>query len=254
MKKLTKNFMSIVLGFMFCCTATLSASAQKERIDEQLSILEGSSIYIDLSVVDADIEVSPDDTVYISYYNTEDIEYEIEQYDDELTLKQIKRKEDVSFNFNNNPKLTVLIPKQFNGDLTIDSGVGGVSIRDVFARSIGVHATTGFIKAKRIFSAGDITLRSGAGSITIADVYSASGTVTLKGATGFIKFHELDAQNITVSMGAGFISGSIVGSKSDFTGESSSRFINNLPEDWGSGSKILDVSTNTGSINVVFTE
>lgn len=254
MKKLTKTFLSIVLGFMVCGTTTLSASAQKERIDEQFSILEGSSIYIDLSVVDADIGVSPDDTVYISYYNIEDIEYEIEQYDDELTVKQIKLKEDVSFNFNNNPKLTVLIPKQFNGDLTIDSGVGSVSVSDVFVRSIDVHATTGFIKAKRIFSAGDITLRTGAGSITVADVYSASNTVTLKGTTGFIKFSELDAQNITIDMGAGSIHGSIVGNESDFTGESSSRFINNLPEYWGSGSKTLYVSTTTGIVNVSFTE
>lgn len=246
MKKSTKTALRlmIVVGFMVCGTVTLSGSPQGERIqervidrvDSQLSISDSTRISIDVSRSDVSIGLSPDDEVHITYSNTNLRTYEIKQNDEklELTLEYQENDWSTSNMYWETIDVTVLIPAQLNGSLSVNN-------------------SRGYIEAKHISSQRHITLQNSRGSINLEQIVCVN--IALNCSRGSIKFSELDAQEIVLASIRGNIRGNIVGNESEFTITSTvSRGSNNLPLQWGKGSKLLDVRASRGGIDISFTE
>lgn len=244
MKKTTKMALRamLFLGLIGFGTSTVSASGSidesvfenvLERVDKQFSLSGGSSISIDVSRSDVYIGLSPDDTVHITYSNTNLRTYEIEQNDDKLELNQVNHWNTSNMHWKT-IDVTVLIPEQLSVALLVDNDRGDIEVKD-------------------ISSLEDITLQNDRGNINVEQVVCAD--IDLDCSRGSIRFNELNAQKITLASSRGNIRGDIVGNESEFAVTSTvSRGSNNLPPQWGNGSKILDVKASRGDIDVSFTE
>lgn len=264
-----------------------------DRVDTQLTILDSSNASIDLSSSDLKIGVSPDETVHITYYNNPKHKYEVTQSDDEFTLTQIPLPIVSSFWKAMDVTVLlplqfrgILTAKTASGRINID-------IDTIFADSIDLRSGSGEIEADQVSVQGDISLRASSGNITLQNINTADGTLTvdgssgnkrlntvsansinvisssgriyaeeiictdihMKGSSGGVKFSELNAQTITIESSSRNVEGSIVGNNNDFSVTSSvGSGRNNLPEQWGQGDKTLKVTTNSGNIEITFTE
>lgn len=74
----------LVTGIVTACTTT---DALGNRVNEQIYISYSTSIFMEIEKADVSVGISPDNKVYIRYYDNDLHAYEIKQSNDELVLK-----------------------------------------------------------------------------------------------------------------------------------------------------------------------
>lgn len=145
------------------------------------------------------------------------------------------------------------------GDITVNVGSGNIDF-------CGVNSASGMFlidsgsgnKTLSTINAKRIDVRSGSGQMNLEQIMCTD--IKMKGKSGDIAFSELNAQNIAIETTtnespSGNVRGSIIGKQSDFSITTHTKSgKNNLPNQAGSGSKKLKVSTGIGNIDISFTE
>lgn len=254
MKKIALKIM-LVVGLIVYSTSTLSASARSERVDEHLSISDGTRIFLDISSADITVGTSPDNQVHITYYNTIHHEYEITQNGNELVLKQNILLW-IGWDFSKtNRSVSVLIPKQFAGALSIENSSGSNTLENISLQSIDIDSSSGRINVERVSTQGDISIKGSSGSIMVNDVTSTNGVLHVEGSSGSKKIYNASATSIDLSSNSGSIKAEQLSSQGDIRIKVSSGSITLndatsldgvLRVEGGSGSKNLsNISANT---------
>ena len=208
-KILTMLFMLLSILMLSSCGTSLG---EPTRIDKEFNILNNANISIDIQVADISIELSPDEKIYITYYEYDIVKYKIDESYTKFILKQ-----NIDENLWSGIKdpilgVTILVPKAFIGEFKTVSDVGDIAIENIAAKSINLNADVGDI--------------------------------------GLSKLNGIE--NITINVNVGDITGSIVGTKSDFTIKSSAHVGDNNIGSGGSGKKKLNIETNVGDIDISF--
>lgn len=165
------------------------------------------------------------------------------------------------------------ISPQGNITFSTDGGdIGLLDINSAIVSSIDIRTDGGDITAEKISSQGNMIFRTDGGDIDLTngsansiDVITDSGRITLEqitctditieGTKEDIEFSDLNAQNIIIDSSSGDVRGSIVGNSRDFSVTRRTRSgSNNLSNQAGLGSKMLNVSTGSGDIYISFME
>ena len=183
------------------------------------------------------------------------------------------------------PKITVYLPKETYGALTVKAGTGGVQLGgDYRFDRVDISVTTGDIAVKDL-TLGDLTLSVSTGDITVwrvectgdAKVTSSTGNMDLKSlqcknltsegttgkitmeqvlaaekmtlirSTGDISLEKCDAAEISIKTSTGNVSGSLMTDKVFQVKTSTGRV--SVPQTTGDG--LCVITTDTGNISIV---
>lgn len=148
-------------------------------------------------------------------------------------------------------KITVAMPADFGGDMTLSTVNGSVVAQGFTAGSVDAATTNGNIQLKDFNASGKAAVRTTNGQITLTNLTAQS--VTAANTNGRI---QLDAVNsngaVTLSTVNGSISGTLRGSADDYavnagTVNGSNNLVNST-----SGGKALSAHTTNGSIDIQF--
>lgn len=188
---------------------------------------------------------------------------------------------------------SINISRQENlNELSVNVTTGNIFISDSNAKSLEAAATTGKIdisdtnvegKTEFATSTGRINLNKLAvgedlqattttGGMELNDVTMLSAEITsttgglsldglkadkivIQSTTGGIRLRDIDAMKLKIKATTGSVTGNLVGNSADYTITSSTNTGgNNLPENWGSGERSLNINTSTGSIDIEFND
>ena len=138
------------------------------------------------------------------------------------------------------------------GGFTVKGTTGDVDLDAVVFGNASLKTTTGGIKLNGCVGE-EVTAELTTGGITFENV--TAGKATLHSTTGGISVDGLKAMEINLATTTGSISGTLDGSITDYTIESSvSTGHNSLPSSFGSGERKLFAKATTGSIDIFFAE
>lgn len=140
----------------------------------------------------------------------------------------------------------------FSSSLGLSGTTGDVIIKNTELGFLSVSVTTGEIELENIVC-GDMDIGTTTGSAKISSVRAKKANI--HASTGSISLFDLDAEDITLKTTTGSITGTLVGSITDYTVESHvSTGKNNLPEAFGNGPRKLNARASTGDIRIGFSE
>ncbi|MEG0663957.1 MAG: hypothetical protein RR483_02530, partial [Clostridia bacterium] len=108
----------------------------------------------------------------------------------------------------------------------------------------------GLIDMKNV-SCNEIIAETSNGKISSENLFSKQ-SIYLNTSNGNIELNKIDSNNIKISTSNSSINGIIQGSREDYTVYSKTSNGNNNLNDGGNGSKILDLKTSNGKININF--
>ncbi|MBQ9980900.1 MAG: DUF4097 family beta strand repeat protein [Oscillospiraceae bacterium] len=136
------------------------------------------------------------------------------------------------------PRLTVSLPRDFEGDITMDvkagegtvtgvslgqleleGGSGGVSVSGVEC-SGGAKITcgSGQIDAEQLIAEGEVFVRSGSGGIDALGIVSRTGSVTVENSSGSIDISSVSARdNVSVTNASGGVDLAEIAAGDDFS-------------------------------------
>lgn len=215
MKKLISLVFCILLSasILSGCSGSADPYAKKKYTSENEQIMV---IRIDVRDRFVEITPSPDNKISIDYYDNSKETYDISVSENNvLTMTAVNNKEWSDF-------------------------IGSKASEDV--RKISVQLPATLLENLSVSTTNE--------DITITEL-SLNGNVTLKANGGNISFNKLAANDITLDVKNGNISGSVSGSYDDYAisctikkGES------NLPSNKETGSKKLTVTANNGDVKI----
>ena len=217
-----KKMVMLAAGILAVLVLMAGCAEQDETFAEKHYASDGAQIEgIVLDVRDRRIEVtcSPDDQVYIDYFESDKESYEISVTEDHiLTMDAVSNREWKDY-------------------------IGGKASAEF--RSILLQVPDGLLQ--------QLSLTTTNEEISVSEL-SVSGDVVLSNNGGDISFVRLDAGNSIMLQGKnGEISGSIAGSYDDYAISSSiKKGESNLPQSKESGTKKLQASNNNGDIAIDF--
>ncbi|MEG2010217.1 MAG: DUF4097 family beta strand repeat-containing protein [Oscillospiraceae bacterium] len=254
---------------------TQNAQALKaERVDKTLEN-DGKDVIFNLSSAEVVILPSPDDKIHLSYSNTENIYFELEETENEIRLLQKTAGSGhlwFVFNFNSEPQYDVnlLLPKTYAGALNLSSTSGGVNLRDLaFEGDVRIELTSGEIVLENV-DAKTIFANNSSGEVSVANVktqvlnlasisgdvsaVNSSGTRTeISTTAGEIELSRLGGKQVKLDAVSGDIEGTVLGSPADYTVHSDTvSGENNLSEYGEKGENSLDIKTVSGDIEIYF--
>jgi len=217
----------LLLSIVFVSSCGLGTAY---RVDKQYIVSNSANISIDMEVGDVSIGISPDNNVYITYYEYDTVKYDVIQNNNEIVLKQNIDKEWVTGSIKG---MTMLIPAQFDGGFNTKIDVGDMAVKDIFAKNISVNTNVGDIEVQNI----------------------STENISLNCNVGDIELHTLNATLSTIiGSDVGDVEGTILGNQSDFTIIIDTNIGSSNIYSSGSGNKKLNVATNVGDIKIYFTE
>lgn len=272
----------------------LSTYGPVEKHMEVMELSDIGSIAVEMLEHDITVGVSEDDQIYLTYHETKRSNVEIKKENGHLQIKEISVGVwfDLGLNFTTEETgLTLLLPKQFTGEVTAFTHTGRVEISeveiasvraksntgrvtiqnvkadlvdvDVFTGSVLVancsiadslvfEATTGNVAIENSQIKGNITGNVSTGKVSVTK--TSSEQVQISATTGAIILDEIDVgKSAVLKTSTGRIAGTIADKSDAFTVRShTSTGNNNLNNHQGEGEKMLDVSTTTGSIKITF--
>lgn len=145
--------------------------------------------------------------------------------------------------------------KGFGADkVDVNVGTGSVNAEDaVISGDLSIESTTGSISVSECEILGKLSCKATTGSVRLSELTAES--IIAKATTGSISLKEIKSDAISAEATTGSVTGSIVGTESEYTistdvGTGSC----NLNDRTGSTDKTLTVSTGTGSISIRFSE
>lgn len=215
---------------------------------------ESDSITINSDVAKITIITGDVSEVTIEYSQTDYCQYEISS-EDGLLIKQNNDRPWYSylnvFSWHYNRYITVTIPSTFNGDLIIDTDVGGIEIEDVDVNNIEIIAETTGIDIKNV-TAINVDIKIQTGGVEINDL--SCDILLIDTKTSGIDFDDIDAQEIDIKTKVGGIDGKLVGVIEDYTIFLTTTVGGSNISSGGSGSRILRIETTVGGTIIEFLE
>lgn len=161
---------------------------------------------------------------------------------------------------------------QLAKELTLSSASGSLKLTDVSANGkIAADAKSGDIDAKNISANNDLDLTASSGSVTLTSgritgnltmlansgdlkvtQTNADGKISLGAQSGGVSVKALSGNDIDLEAGSGDVRGSIIGKATDFTITANANSGDQNIGNSTGGSKHLNVSTNSGDIEIEF--
>ena len=210
--------------------------------------------------------------VTVDYYESSEKTFTIEEKGNTLVVKRDEKNEIFSFGIDfNDYRVTITLPKDFNGDVNVQSTSGNINVSDVSIQNltachtsgstnftninvddeIYTSSTSGSIKYDNV-TAGTISIQSTSGSIGLDNIETES-EVNLLATSGSIRFDNLKLSgDLSVITTSGSIHGTINAKESDFTiTTSTTSGSSNLTSSSG-GKQNLTAMATSGSINISF--
>ncbi len=228
----------------------------------------GQDIVVDVTVGAITIGKSIDSDIHIAYYDSDSEKYKVNNSDDTLEITKDYGKDifswrenfnfDMIFNFSlgydfdaNQERfiLEILVPENFNGDITLSSTACDVDFNGITAGDINLNITNGVIDAQDL-SAIVLDAQMTNGEVKLDD--TTLETLRVNSINGAIKVDNVTASYIDFETVNGIIEGDLVGDISEYT-VTSSVFLGStgLPGSFvGTTDKTLRVKTVNGSIDI----
>lgn len=194
-------------------------------------------------------------------------------------------------NWGQDPAVILWVPDSYDGGLTVSGGSGDVglhgavlrggaelsvdsgtlSVYDSRAESLTLRSGSGDIFLGDVKLMGGLALTSGSGLLFAEDVRGvtdgmacsssgcvqlqdiAAGTLTVRTDSGDIWLEELDVQSLCLTTGSGDVNARLTGDMADYSIHASTDHgSSNLPREFASGQRILEIDAGSGDINVTF--
>ncbi|QSX06591.1 DUF4097 family beta strand repeat protein [Sedimentibacter sp. zth1] len=161
----------------------------------------------DMSV---DITPSPDDKIHIKYYENKKRKYIISEKNGVLDIQKEKPSIinifSMSIDFNNT-KLSVKIPKNYNGELIVKTSNNSISISDINLGDVSLTTSNGKIHSTNISCSSSLELKSSNASIDVENV-KVSGDIicdTSNGKTNLTNVSSLEDIRCETSNGTIYV-------------------------------------------------
>lgn len=249
-------------------------------------VYEAESASIDsIHVTDRNnaIEVYPssDGKLRITYYESNRIEYDIEESANQLRMKVEDNKkwyDYIHFGWwyddDENIDMKIEVPEQMAAQLNIETSNARINVEDVMLKENCLfHSSNGRIELSSVSGDAVMELETSNGKVILSDVKgkeieadTSNGSVELYNVEA--KELGVDTSNASIKLGGtilsddidletsnGKVEGMITGRESDYEITSkTSNGNNSLPEDRSGGTKKLRVKTSNGRIDVSFSE
>lgn len=237
--------------------------------------------------------VSSDENIHVAYCENEKETYRITEQGGLVIQKEYHYKWYDALRWNGEtPVVTILLPSNFTGNVSVDSGNGKIEAEDISLNNLHVTTSNGQIKLRTISAKGEIEAKTSNGKVEIMN--SSATRIIGKTSNGKVNLQQLQADEIrgetsngaitlvdlqakdsaqfesnnaqitvdnvespqlTLKTSNGRVTGTLPGSISDYTIESkTSNGKNNLPTQIQGGSKKLVVKNSNGEINIQFAQ
>ena len=289
----------VVFGVGFAMTGfNLSKlSTEAEFIEKSFVSPSGvSGIVIEDSNIAVKIIASPDDKVHVTYFENDKEFYEISQSKSGtlvITKKNDRKWYDYIFNLRfQSVHLTVAVPGNFSGDLSVKSSNSPIDASDIKAANILLDSSNaritasnvsvsakfkastsnGAITLSKVTALGDIVCDSSSGGITLDQVEGntietdtsnqdvvltsvvSNDRIAIKTSNASIAFNDIQFKTgLDCYTSNGVVKGSLLGKLSDYTITSkTSNRKNDLPENQSGGAKTLVIETSNAPIVIGF--
>lgn len=194
-----------------------STVQQEEEIaiTEKIEIVGNEDIYIQLNHKNVIIEQSKDEYAYFTYSNSENISFDFTNEDSNISLieKRIDSlhnkfsifRFDINFYGNKESDVIVYIPKNFTGNIKINSAGGNKKVDNIAVNNLDIGSTSGNVFVSNIIATNDITITGTSGRIETEGLISTNGDITIDGTTNSKYLSNMSAQNISISSTSGII-------------------------------------------------
>ena len=215
-------------GFWRIETGRASESERVERtfMSDGLKKIEVSTISDSVKVGTSD-----DGLVHVTYYTESNKEYAISEGNGALAIKEKRTKNFAIFNF----------------DLGISSGDTTVLIPEGMTLELDVSTVSG--SAELIANGGAVTVETTSGSVRLE---GSAKTLNVNTVSGSVRLSGFSADKITIETVSGSVTGSLSGSQEDYAVDFSTVSGSCNLEKKSTGSKKLEVSTVSGSVQLSF--
>ncbi len=251
------GFLLIIIGSIICLIATLIVGFDFEKLSSGNIIKESfefenknQDINIENEFAQINIITHNLDNIIVDleYLDRQNIDVENDIY---LNIDAYKSYSWFSFGINFlTPTINIYVPKDYNGNLNINSNVGVISIKNLNIPKLTIENDVSTVSINDVTTS-YLNIKSDVGGIIMEDVVSTEVSVITN--VGSIEFASLSSDDIYIKTEVGNIVGSISGNTNDFTkiintaiGESN---ISSSIE----GDKYLEINSEIGSVNIDFT-
>ena len=222
---------------------------------------------IDLSVGSADIEIllSDDDDTHFICYENDNKTHNVTVEGDTLIIKEKQLKKlQIGFYFGNENKSKLYLPKDEYDEFIINVGSGGLAFDSFSFASVNAKVGSGNITIRNCDVSGDAVFDTGSGKVTIENFTCdngsfkaasgdyeltnviCSGDLDLEVSSGDIEMFKCDAENMTISVGSGTITGTVLSEYSYNTKAGSGDI--EVPSNGNDGTCKIDVGS--GDVNI----
>lgn len=244
---------------------------KQQTITEEISKINVSSSLDDITLVPTDAK-----EIKVSYYYSDDWNYEMTTENKTLEIKEIpfdksdKKWYEYVLNVDMNTKyrgIVIEIPKSKKYEMDLSANLGDIEVHDLQG-TVTAKAEMGDIKiAGGTFTSvkcennlGDVDITcTKAESIDVKlekgdiEFENTTGNITASCTLGDIDFENITSDKIVLENDKGDISGSINGLEEEYTVISETNLgDNNLIGNYGNGSKTLKANTSFGDIEIYF--
>lgn len=227
MKKIiTAILILLIVGAIVGITGTAiylsNGDGMKDAVEKtEKFIYNGEDLSIEAIFDKIEVKVVDGKEVTFNYYESEKVKRTIKNEGGKISFET---KAPRFFNwFYNKYVLTIGIPKDFGGELEIESETGNVSVdlSAVTCQEIDIEATTGNVTVKNAVlkeefsvkvttgkveikdvTSEDFSIESTTGSVEVSDI-KASKKVDLKSTTGSVKVDNLSAKEVKIKLTTG---------------------------------------------------
>ncbi|MDL2318040.1 DUF4097 domain-containing protein [Eubacteriales bacterium OttesenSCG-928-A19] len=229
-----------------------------DRYEEQSYEVEDPAAIqsIDITDTDVPIEVRPsaDGGMYVSYYTSEYVKYDIGV--DNGTLHIIKREPiriGISWDFWNHQsvKLTLFLPDGYTGSLQMETADGDIRIDSIAASGAILATSDGNVHISRCRFSGDADIKTFDGNIRMDMVEAANLTLQTNDGDIFID-RPIFEGSLACRAFDGNIGGTLTGSAADYTLAVMVADGHTNVSSGGNGAKLCDMKTMDGNIAIFF--
>ena len=209
-----------LLCFNFPSVINLYSNNYKHRADKSMSestdLKDIDTIDINCDIAVLSIEPYSGSSASIEYIAKEDSQIKLKKTNGKLTIDAVYGKGpklDLNFLHNNNIKLTIKLPENYNKELNVDNNVGDIKLNGSFTKAklnadvgdidaqvdadyLNVDCSVGNTKIKGNIASSNI--KSDVGNIHYNPTLSARGEHTLKSNVGSVNLDLDEDSNVSV--------------------------------------------------------
>ncbi len=217
--------------------------------------------------------------VALHYYTSEDDPYDVTLEGGVLKLEYRNKNLFLQGNwffgwhiFNNqSPRIEVLIPQAYAGDLQLntsnatinaanfpaagdvraETSNAAVNLNNLTATNLNVRTSNGAVTLEKVISSGRLTVETSNGTLTAKQAAAQDG-LYLHTSNGRISVDQVTSKEIELRTSNASISGGVGGRRDEYTISSSTSNADNNLGSGGSGQFRLTVRTSNGAINLRF--